>query len=348
MPVRIAVLAAAATLAAFPLVAQQPGRHTLSGDDVSLYNLAGVVSVERGTGANVVADVTLRGPDAGRLEVQARGSALSIVYPSDQIVYQPLGRHSETTLHVRADGTFSDGEVRNGRRVRITGDGRGLEAHADMRIMVPAGRKVSVYLGVGKLTATNVNGNLLLDVASADVQANGTRGTLTMDLGSGNVSVTDAEGDLLLDLGSGDVTLSGIRGRLLELDAGSGRIDGTDISADRVLLDAGSGDIRLTDVASRDLELDTGSGEVEISLTTDVDRLVLDSGSGDVTIRAPATLGARVDIETGSGSVGGDLIRELVRRGNDEDDDQVTGSIGDGRGTISVETGSGDVTFLSR
>jgi hypothetical protein len=347
MQARTPFLAAVLIFASAP-VAAQGTRYTVSGSDVAIYNIAGVVRVEPGNGSSVVAEVSLLGPDASRLEVREASGRLAVVYPSNEIVYAPLGRNSETTTHVNRDGTFFGDWARNGRQVRISGDGDGLEAHADMRILVPAGRTVAVYLAVGKLSASNVNGNLTLDVASADVEVSGTRGSLNLDLGSGNVSVTDAEGDMLMDTGSGDVTISNIRGGRLELDTGSGSITGSRISAERMLLDAGSGDIRLSEVASRDLSLDTGSGEVEIGLTTDVDRLSLDSGSGDVTIRAPANLGARVDIETGSGRVSGDLISGLLGRGEDEDDDHVTGTIGDGQGTITVDTGSGDVSFVSR
>lgn len=343
---RAPLIVIAALFAAAPAAAQQGDRHTLAGDDVALYNLAGVVRIEPGTGSSVVAEVTRLGADRDKLRVEASGRALRVVYPSDRIVYPPLGRHSETELQVRDDGTFSDGWSRNGRRVRITGDGTGLEAHADMRIQVPAGKTVAVYLAVGRMTATNVNGRLTLDVASADVEVTGTRGALLLDLGSGDVSVTNAEGELAFDTGSGNVTVTDLRASTLDLDTGSGNITGTGIRADRVMLDAGSGDIRLDEVSSPDLSLDTGSGEIEISLTTDIERLTLDSGSGDVTIRAPADLGARVDIETGSGRVSGDLISGLQRRG--EDEDHVSGTIGDGRGTITVETGSGDVSFLSR
>ncbi len=347
MPVRTAVLAAAAIILAAGPAAAQGTRYTVSGSEVAIFNIAGEVRIESGSGSSVVAEISLLGPDASRLQVREGRGRLAVVYPSDEIVYAPMGRNSETTTRINDDGTFSDWG-RNGRQVRITGDGDGLAAHADMRILVPAGRTVAVHLAVGKVTASNVEGNLTIDVASADVEVSGTRGSLNLDLGSGNVSVSDADGDVLLDAGSGDLTLSEIRGGKLELDTGSGTITGTGISADRVILDAGSGDIRLTGVASRDLTLDTGSGEVDIALTTDVDRLSLDSGSGDVTIRAPSNLGARVDIETGSGRVSGDLISGLLGRGEEEDDDHVTGTIGDGQGTITVDTGSGDVSFVSR
>ncbi len=88
--------------------------------------------------------------------------------------------------------------------------------------------------------------------------------------------------------------------------------------------------------------LDTGSGSIEIELLTDVDRLEVDTGSGSITVYAPADLGAEVEIETGSGGIDLDFPVEVrtVRR------DHVVGTIGDGRGEINVDTGSGSVRLL--
>ena len=61
-----------------------------------------------------------------------------------------------------------------------------------------------------------------------------------------------------------------------------------------------------------------------------------------ITVRAPAGLGATVDIETGSGGIDLDFPLEVrsVRR------DEVHGTIGDGRGQIRIDTGSGSVKIL--
>jgi hypothetical protein len=336
----VILLATAAPLAA------QSSRYTLSGREVSIFNLVGTVTIEPGTGSAVVVEVTRRGNDAARLTIEESDTRLSVVYPSDEIVYAPMGRGSNTQLQVREDGTFNGGDWRGrSREVRISGRGDGLEAYADMRITVPAGRTLAMHLAVGSLSAENVAGNLTLDVASADVEVRGTRGTLNVDVGSGNVTASNVEGDLVFDTGSGDVTVTGARAGTLTLDTGSGSMTVTDARAESVDLDAGSGDIRMEGVSSPVVRLDTGSGNLDVTLTSDIERLELDTGSGDVTIRAPANIGARVDIETGSGRIGGDLLRGLDR---DEDDGRVTGTLGDGRGTITVDAGSGDVTFLRR
>ncbi|HEX9487731.1 MAG TPA: DUF4097 family beta strand repeat-containing protein [Gemmatimonadales bacterium] len=230
-----------AALLLFPvtLTAQQPERRRLAGDHVAIYNLAGVMRLERGTGGDVVAELTRGGPDAGKLEIATgpvRGrEALRVIYPDDEIVYRVLGRGSNTTVHVRDDGTFNDRDDQGrhrgdeGRRVRITSSGSGLEAHADLRIAIPAGKRVEVYLAVGQAFASNVDGDPRVDVAAANMTADHVKGSLLVDTGSGDVRLSDAQGDVSLDTGSGNVTVSGVSGRELKLDTGSG-----DVTAERV------------------------------------------------------------------------------------------------------------------
>jgi len=92
---------AALLLAALPLVgchtppsaeakpAAADRRVVLEGDRVSVHNLVGELTVVRGEGPSVIAEVTPRGRDADRLRIEeggARGVAsLRIVYPSRRI-----------------------------------------------------------------------------------------------------------------------------------------------------------------------------------------------------------------------------------------------------------------------
>ncbi|HEU5049461.1 MAG TPA: hypothetical protein VFU00_03995, partial [Gemmatimonadales bacterium] len=63
----VLILAGLFVAAAAPLAAQQASRHTLSGNAVALYNIAGTVRVDPGSGGAVTAEVTRHGADAARL-----------------------------------------------------------------------------------------------------------------------------------------------------------------------------------------------------------------------------------------------------------------------------------------
>jgi lia operon protein LiaG len=326
--------------------AQTPDRYSIPGSAVAVYNLAGAVTIERGTGANIVIEVTRGGADAARLQVErleVEGRpALVVRYPDGDVVYGGRGRGS-TTITVRGDGTFGSG-IR-GSRVNIRSSGRGTRAHADLRILVPAQRSVQLRLGVGQVTASDVEGGLDIDVHSAAVRTRGTKGPLRIDTGSGSVVVNDAESDdVLIDTGSGSVAVNGIRARRLTVDTGSGRVTGGGIVVTNLGVDTGSGRVTLSDVSARDVEVDTGSGGVQLDLVTQFDRLVIDTGSGGVRLTVPAGLSAAVDIDTGSGGINVDLPIAITRSSRS----RLVGTIGSGTGRIEIDTGSGGVTIRAR
>jgi len=222
--------------------AQTPDRRTLTGNDIAVYNIAGVMRVEGGTGGDVTVEVTRGGRDGSKLQIATgpiRGrETLRVIYPDRRVVYKQSDRgwRSRTTLRVDDDGTFSDDRSRDGRSVDIVESGDGLDAYADVRVVVPRGKRVSVYLGVGEAKIENVEGDLYVDVSSAPVTATRTRGKLSLDTGSGEVRVTDAQGEIDLDTGSGSVEVSNIRGPHLKMDTGSGRVRGSDVAFSAVVI----------------------------------------------------------------------------------------------------------------
>lgn len=331
-------------LIAAPL-AGQGNRYTVSGKDVAIYNLAGAMRVEAGTGSAVIVEVTRGGEDGSKLDVQtgpiSGRETLRIIYPSDRIVYPALGRHSQSQLRVQDDGTF---EGHGGRDVRISGDGSGLEAFADLRVLVPSGQRIEINLAAGTVTASNVNGDLSIDASSSNVEATGTKGRLSIDVGSGDVKVTGAEGELSIDTGSGNVNLSGLRGTEVGIDTGSGDVTATTLGARILKVDTGSGNVTLSDVTTEDADIETGSGDIRLDLNGALRSFHGETGSGDVTIRAPATLSAALDIETSSGGIESDFDVAVTRR----EEDHLVGRIGAGAGRISVDTGSGSVRLLRK
>jgi hypothetical protein len=335
----------ACLVGALPLRAQTD-RHRLSGDRVAIYNLAGKLRVEAGDGSDVVVEVTPGGRDGDRLRVEEgsiRGrETLRVIYPSDRIVYPALEGGNRTSITVSDDGTWGDDHSGGGRRTEISGSGSGLEAYADIIVRVPRGQQVTVNEAVGDARITSVDADVTVNVASADVSAERTRGHLKLDTGSGSVSVTDAQGDLELDTGSGGVTIRGIRGETLHMDTGSGSIEGGDVDVTQLKADVGSGGVRLNRIHATQVDVDAGSGSTELELLSTVDHLEVGAGSGGVTVHLPASQSADVDIETGSGGIDTDFdirVTRFERR-------HMVGRIGDGRGSIRIESGSGQVRLL--
>ena len=354
MSIRLLRRAVFTTLLLPASVLAQTERVTLTGAEVGIYNLVGTLKVEGGGGSDVVVEVTRGGRDAQRLTVQrgeVRGrSALRILYPEDRIVYPRDDRYdynSRSTFSVSDDGTFGDDDRRGwtrGRRIEVRSGGDGLEAHADLRVIVPKGKTVYLRHGIGETTIDNVDGRLNVSVAASRVRASHVRGAMSLDTGSGGVEVSDMTGDLSLDAGSGGAVLDGVRGGKLNMDIGSGSLRGRALDVSELVADVGSGGIRLTEVKTPRLHLETGSGGSDVELLGPVEEVQVEAGSGGVTLRLPANLGAAVDIETGSGGIDTDFEVKVQRM----ERHALRGTVGDGRARVRIEAGSGTVRLLKR
>jgi hypothetical protein len=330
-----------------PALASAQEIQRVSGREVTVYNLAGQVEVARGSGADVVVRITRGGADAARLDVRTGEidgrATLRIVYPDDEIIYPAMGRGSSTSMRVRGDGTFwGDSRDDRGDPVRIRGSGSGLEAWADLVIEVPSGKDFAVYVAAGQVDVRGVQSDVDVRTGSGRVDVADVTGEVSVDTGSGSASIVGVRGSVKMDTGSGSVTVRNVEGDEVIVDTGSGGVRGGAIRTRSLRVDTGSGSIELDEVTSPNVVLDTGSGSVDLVLTADVEILDVDTGSGSVTVRAPADLGGELEIDTGSGGIDMDFAVQVrsVRR------DHVIGTLGDGRGRIRIDTGSGAVRLL--
>jgi lia operon protein LiaG len=323
-------------------------QRTIKGTTVAIYNLAGRLQAVAGTGDAVAVEITRRGADAAKLRVETGTiggrETLRIVYPADRIVF-PDFRRSRTNVNVRSDGTFGDGgwdEFRDRDRVEIRGYGPGFEAFADLVVKVPKGQKIELYLAAGRIEVTNVEGDIMIDVAAADVDVSGVKGGLLLDTGSGRIAVRDVTGSVNIDSGSGGLSVDRVTGDVLRIDSGSGGVQASDITVREFNADVGSGGLRIYRMKAPHVVAETGSGGITLELLSDVERLEVETGSGGATIRLPATTNAEIEAETGSGGFSTDFAITTRRFSRNH----VAGRIGEGKGRIRIEAGSGTVRLL--
>ena len=333
--------------------AQQPQQFTVSERQIEIFDAAGTVTLRRGTGSDIVISATRSGPDGDGLSFAmdhaGAKAVFRVVFPVDRIerIAEPGDRRGgRTELRLRADGTF--GGDRNGlfghRGTEITiGGSSGFRGWGDLEIAVPEGREVRVHLAAGRATLDGVSGDYTLDTWGADVDATDITGQYLFDTGSGDVAVHGARGTLRLDTGSGSCRLERVTGDLLDVDTGSGDAVAADVTMARSRFDTGSGDVTLRSFRSGHTVIDTGSGAADLEFGEGpIDDLSIDTGSGDVRLTLPRTLDARLTIDPGSGDVQvprGDA--QVERWGHD----RIVLRFGEGRGRITIDSGSGGVTI---
>ena len=331
-------------------VAQTAERHALSGERVAVWNLAGRTEIVAASGREVIVEVTRGGDDAERLTVEATTSRLVVKYPGRSVEYRHRtdSHRYDTRLSVNDDGTFAGGwdDDSRGRTVRISSSGGGLDAYADLRIQVPQGQRIAVYIGVGEIEATNVNGEIELRTYASPIRGRGLQGRLSARTGSGRIAFENVTVDrATVSTGSGSVDLIGFKADELRASTGSGSIDGRDVSATRFDASTGSGGVRIDALTSADVRASTGSGSVRLELLKTPDEVTARAGSGSVTLVLPADVNADLDIRTGSGGISTDfpVTMEQMRR------NEMRGRIGSGTGgRIRVNTGSGSVRLIKR
>jgi lia operon protein LiaG len=329
------------------LTAQSSERFTLRGDRVAVWNLAGRVTVEPTSGSEVVVEVTRGGDDGRRLSVESSADRLVVRYPDRDVVYREVRRSNfNVRLTVANDGTFESGydEMARGRSVALRSSGGGLEAHADLRILVPRGQRLRLMLGVGEIDASNVEGDIELSTRVTGVTATGMKGRLSARSGSGTVRVERSEADVVATTGSGSVELRNVKGREVRASTGSGMVTGYEIAAERFETSTGSGGVRVEELTADDVRASAGSGTIRLEMTRLADA-VIRTGSGSVNLTLPPVVNVEVEINTGSGDISTDfpVTMEGIRRR------ELRGRIGTGEdGRVRVTTGSGSVRLLKR
>ncbi|TPW17630.1 MAG: hypothetical protein FD129_300 [bacterium] len=328
-------------------VAAQAETRSFTGSKLRIHNLIGRATVVAGSGPGFQVDIARGGKDGAELEIVTEKDGdtevLRLRYKGDRFVYPALGFGSNSTISINADGTFGGSNILNRKTVKVSGGGSGTEAWADLKIQVPKDAGLKLYNAIGRVNAEDVTGDLDIDTASGDVEVRGVTGDIGVDVGSGDVEIAGSTGNVGVDTGSGDVILSDLQSGQVDADTGSGDVDGHRITCDQLSVDTGSGDIAIEDIKVNQIACDTGSGSILVSIRGDLDGGNFDTGSGDVTLEVGPDLGASLDIETGSGSIDIDTPHDASRVRRDE----FRGTVGDGKGTVVIETGSGDVLVTS-
>lgn len=167
---------------------------------------------------------------------------------------------------------------------------------------------------------------------------------VTVQSSSGDVSVKSVTGPDRVDTSSGDITLRDVSGEThLHSSSGTVTINGADSLVD---VDTSSGDINATNL-SQDANLVASSGELkaEFAKFDAVKNVRMATSSGDITLLVPRGVGFKVEANTNSGSIDSNLRLPIRDRDSGAD---VSAQVGDGKASVQLSTGSGDIAIKMR
>lgn len=362
-------------------------RHTFPAQqgELRIANLAGRLELVRAPGNQVIVEATVHAEGDSESETRelldgmkwVRGKdskgreEFTLSYPVDDYRGFAYPRPGQDDLELPGFLSWIDDQshasiVYRGERIRIYGKPRSSVPvlYANLKIALPAGGHVAVRNVIGNVRGGQVDGRLLVDTGSGNIEIVSHTGQLTVDTGSGDVVIGSATGETRIDTGSGDVVVRKLVGNGV-VDTGSGDVTVENVSAGKLTVDTGSGDVLVKNGVASHVLAETGSGNVEV-LGVELEELEAATGSGDVTLRSSLANARRVSAETSSGDVtihagpgaafdvesshgSGELLvryedAQLRREGK-----KVVGARrGNGQTTIRVETGSGDCVITPR
>ena len=194
----------------------------------------------------------------------------------------------------------------------------------DYEITVPENTAIRAHTGSGDQTIEGLKGNIDLESGSGDLRLARLAGDMRFQTGSGNVRGRDLYGPAKVKAGSGDIEIEEMGAGDVDIRTGSGNITVNGINGG-FHAEAGSGDIHAKGQPKNMWSVRTGSGNVHLNV--------------------PSDMAFDVDISSSSGSVTlGHPVTTTVQGRVQETRKSVVGKVRGGGPTISVHTGSGDVS----
>lgn len=223
---------------------------------------------------------------------------------------------------------------------------------------------VAVHTSYGSITCRNVTGQMTeLESSNGSITIADLKGSAKVETSYGSITCENfSDGDYHLKSGNGTVTLA--HGSVGECDASSsyGSVVCSDLKGDPIKLSSGNGSLEATDVDARNLDLSTSYGAIKARQITTADVTVhssngsidivcsescpadlkgeVKSGYGSIDFAAPAQFAGQVHLSTQYGSV---RTARPVTMSGQIDKKNISGTIGEGAGSLHLETGSGSV-----
>lgn len=172
--------------------------------------------------------------------------------------------------------------------------------------------ETSLQVTSGKITASNIDGNLYMVATSGNLGATGVSGNVSAKLTSGNASINQVNGNMEYESTSGSLDADGVRGTLSAyLTSGNAKLNNIGALGK---LQFTSGNIRATMAGLSDqTQLSGTSGNFTIQTNSDLKsfNFALKSSSGNLKVGNIST-GKTLDIDNGASTT----IRGTISSGN--------------------------------
>jgi len=197
----------------------------------------------------------------------------------------------------------------------------------------------------GSITISELKGSAKVETSYGSISCeNFSDGDYHLKSSNGRVSVAHGSvGECDASSSYGSVVCNDVRGNPVKLSSGNGSIELSDVNARDLSLSSEYGAIRARQVTSADVTAHSANGSIEIicsdSCPADM-KAEVKSGYGGIHFTAPPQFTGEVRLSTDYGSV---RTARPVTMSGEIDKKNISGTIGEGTGTLHLESNSGSV-----
>jgi DUF4097 and DUF4098 domain-containing protein YvlB len=207
------------------------------------------------------------------------------------------------------------------------------------------GQTVLLRSSSGSITVTDLKGAAKMETSYGSITCEeSSGGNLELKTSSGGIRVSNASfGDCLADTSYGSITGNHLKGNNIKLHSNSGSVEVAEAQADTVDLHTSYGRVKAQQITTGNLLAESGSGGIDIacseSCPADLTANVK-TAYGSITFAAPPRFSGAVHLATHYGTVRSALPVTMTGQ---LDKRNIVGRIGEGKGTLRLETSSGSI-----
>jgi hypothetical protein len=258
----------------------------------------------------------------GTLDVTTMFGSISVTAGTGAPTLEVRTSRGRTSSDLRSPVTV---EARNG-RVRVNSGGARSDRDIALVVTVPAGVAVNAHSMYGAIAMTGIRGNVSAESMSGAVTLSHVRNVADTHTFGGTVTVTDTDADNI-DLHSigGNVTLTRVKARTVSVHTIGGAIAGEGLDCEEATLNTLSGPLTFRGTLAK-------SGHYQ-----------LQTHSGALRFDPAGSTGFELDADSYAGGIHADQAMRL--RATPGRRHGLSGTVGDGAATVSLETYSGSITI---
>ncbi len=138
---------------------------------------------------------------------------------------------------------------------------RGTRCTIDITVKVPAGLKVEIKDGAGKIRVREVAG-VLIDDGSGDIKVTTIGGDVEIEDDVGEISVRGVTGSVTVDDGQDDLAIQRVDGDVVVTEDGSGAIFIVDVKGSVLIENDGTGKIQVEQIGGNFTVIDNAAGAI--------------------------------------------------------------------------------------